>query len=58
MAYAKANPGKVRMASGGTGSGVHLGGELLSSWPVSDLLHVPYRDTMQALDELMAGMPT
>ena len=41
--------GKVRMASGGTGSGVHLGAAVQAR-PVLDL-HVPYRDTMQALDE-------
>jgi tripartite-type tricarboxylate transporter receptor subunit TctC len=44
VAYAKANPGKVNMASAGTGSSLHVYGELFKMMTGVDLLHVPYRD--------------
>jgi tripartite-type tricarboxylate transporter receptor subunit TctC len=55
VAYAKTYPGKIRMASGGTGSGVHLAGELFKMLAGVDMRHVPYRDTTQALAALIAG---
>jgi tripartite-type tricarboxylate transporter receptor subunit TctC len=48
IAYAKANPGKINMASGGTGSPLHVAGEL-------DMLHVPYRSEALALPDLISG---
>ena len=43
IAYAKANPGKVNMASAGNGSGPHIAGELFKMMTGVDMLHVPYR---------------
>ena len=43
IAYVKSNPGKVSMASGGTGSTSHVGGELFKLMTDIDMLHVPYR---------------
>jgi tripartite-type tricarboxylate transporter receptor subunit TctC len=43
IAYAKANPGKISMASGGVGSGNHLAGELFKMMAGVNILHVPYR---------------
>lgn len=55
IAYAKVNPGRVRMASGGVGSGVHLAGELFNMLAGVDLHHVAYHDTGQALEQLTDG---
>ena len=55
IAFAKANPGKVRYGSSGTGSASHLAGELFSSMAGITLLHVPYKGTGQALTDLLAG---
>ena len=55
IAYAKANPGKVNMASAGIGSGTHLAGELFKMMAGVDLVHVPYRGTGPALAALLAG---
>jgi tripartite-type tricarboxylate transporter receptor subunit TctC len=55
IAWAKANPGKVSMASGGTGSTSHLGGELLKLQTGIDMLHVPYRGGAPALTDLIGG---
>src|SRR5262245_36327616 len=55
IAWAKANAGKVSMASGGTGSTSHLGGELLKLMTGIDMLHVPYRGGAPALTDLMGG---
>jgi tripartite-type tricarboxylate transporter receptor subunit TctC len=55
MAYAKANPGKINMASGGVGSGSHLWGELFKMMADVDMLHVPYRGGGPALADLLAG---
>jgi tripartite-type tricarboxylate transporter receptor subunit TctC len=54
-AYAKANPGKINMASGGVGSGAHLWGELFKMMAGVDMLHVPYRGGRPALADLLAG---
>jgi tripartite-type tricarboxylate transporter receptor subunit TctC len=53
VAYAKANPGKVNMASAGTGSSLHVYGELFKMMTGVDLLHVPYRDNF--FPDLIAG---
>ena len=55
IAYAKANPGKISMASGGTGSTSHIGGELLKLRTGIDMLHVPYRGGGPALTDLLGG---
>jgi tripartite-type tricarboxylate transporter receptor subunit TctC len=55
IAYAKANPGKVSMASSGNGTGVHMAGELFKMMAGVDLVHVPYRGGAPALTDLLAG---
>jgi len=55
IAYAKANSGKVTMASGGTGSTSHVGGELFKLLTGIDMLHVPYRGGAPALIDLIGG---
>ena len=55
IAFAKANPGKVRFGSSGTGSASHLSGELFASMASVELLHIPYKGTGQALTDLLAG---
>ena len=55
LAYAKANPGKVNMASGGVGSGQHVWGELFKMMAGVDMMHVPYRGGGPALVDLLAG---
>src|SRR5262249_18664525 len=55
MAYTKANPGKVNMASAGTGSGTHLTGELFKMMTGLNILHVPYRGSGPALIDLIGG---
>jgi len=55
IAYAKANPGKVRYGSSGPGSASHLAGELFVSMTGVTLLHVPYKGTGQGLTDLLAG---
>jgi tripartite-type tricarboxylate transporter receptor subunit TctC len=55
IAYAKANPGKVNLASGGTGTGQHLTGELFKMMTGVDMVHVPYRGTPAALTGLFGG---
>jgi tripartite-type tricarboxylate transporter receptor subunit TctC len=52
---AKANPGKLNMASGGNGSTGHLAGELFKMMTGVDLVHVPYRGGAPALTDLIAG---
>jgi tripartite-type tricarboxylate transporter receptor subunit TctC len=53
--YAKANPGKVNMASAGVGSVPHMAGELFKLMTGVDMLHVPYRGSAPALTDLIAG---
>jgi tripartite-type tricarboxylate transporter receptor subunit TctC len=55
IAYAKANPGKVNMGSGGIGSGNQLTGEMLKMMAGIDLVHVPYRGAGPAMVDLMGG---
>jgi len=55
IAYAKANPGKINLASTGTGNLTHLCGELLRMMTGIDVVHVPYRGTPAAQSALMAG---
>jgi tripartite-type tricarboxylate transporter receptor subunit TctC len=55
IAYAKANPGKVNFASTGSGTSAHLAAELFKSMTGVDMVHVPYRTSVSALTDLMAG---
>jgi tripartite-type tricarboxylate transporter receptor subunit TctC len=55
IAYAKANPGKITMASAGTGSTNHLAGELFKAMSGLDLTHVPYRGAGPAVADLLGG---
>jgi tripartite-type tricarboxylate transporter receptor subunit TctC len=53
--YCKKNPGKINMASSGSGTSVHLSGELFMSMTGCRMLHVPYKGAGPALIDLMAG---
>ena len=53
--YAKANPGKVFYGSGGVGTTHHVGMELFAYMTGTQLVHVPYKSTQQAVTELIAG---
>jgi tripartite-type tricarboxylate transporter receptor subunit TctC len=53
--YAKANPGKINMASAGNGSAPHMAGELFKVMSGVDLVHVPYRGQGPALTDLLGG---
>jgi len=55
IAYAKANPGRINMASGGIGFPSHVAGELFKMMTGVDLIHVPYRGGAPALIDLIAG---
>jgi len=55
IAYAKANPGRISMASSGNGSSPHVAGELFKMMTGIDMVHVPYRGTAPALTDLIAG---
>jgi tripartite-type tricarboxylate transporter receptor subunit TctC len=55
IAYAKANPGKINMVSGGTGTSVHVSGELFKMMTGVNMTHVPYRGSAPALTDLVAG---
>ena len=55
IAYARANPGKLSMASGGIGSGSHMAGELFKMMAGVDMVHVPYRGAGPALGDLLGG---
>jgi len=55
IAYCKANPGKINMASSGSGTSVHLSGELFKFMTGCDMLHVPYKGAGPALVDLMGG---
>jgi len=55
IAYAKANPGKINMASGGNGTVQHVFGELFRSMAGIDMAHVPYRGFGPALTDLLGG---
>ncbi len=55
IAYAKANPGRLNMASAGNGTSSHLSGELFKIMTGVDILHVPYRGAAAALTDLIAA---
>jgi len=55
IAYAKANPGKVNMASSGNGTSVHLSGELFMSMADIKMQHVPYRGAAPAITDMLGG---
>lgn len=55
IAYAKANPGKISMASGGVGSSSHMSGALFCMMAGIDLIHVPYRGEAPALNDMVSG---
>ena len=55
IAYAKASPGKISMASAGIGSGPHVAGELFKMMAGVDMVHVPYRGGGPALTDLLGG---
>jgi tripartite-type tricarboxylate transporter receptor subunit TctC len=55
VAYAKANPGRLNMASGGVGTPVHMAGELFKMMAGVNMVHVPYRGSAPALADLVGG---
>jgi len=55
IAYAKANPGKISMASSGIGNGSHLAGELFKFMTGINMVHVPYRGDAPAMTDLLGG---
>jgi tripartite-type tricarboxylate transporter receptor subunit TctC len=55
IAYAKANPGKINMASGGKGAPAHVAGELFKMMAGVDMVHVPYRGDALVLPDLISG---
>jgi tripartite-type tricarboxylate transporter receptor subunit TctC len=55
IAYAKAHPGEINMASGGVGSTPHLAGELFKMLTGINMLHVPYRGDAPAVTDMIAG---
>jgi tripartite-type tricarboxylate transporter receptor subunit TctC len=55
IAYAKANPGKLTMASAGNGTPSHVSGELFKMMAGVDMVHVPYRSAGSALTDLLGG---
>jgi tripartite-type tricarboxylate transporter receptor subunit TctC len=55
IAYARANPGRLNMASGGVGTPVHMAGELFKMMAGVNMVHVPYRGSAPALADLVGG---
>jgi tripartite-type tricarboxylate transporter receptor subunit TctC len=55
IAYAKANPGKLNMASSGNGSTIHMSGELFKMMTGVNMIHVPYRGGALALTDMVGG---
>jgi tripartite-type tricarboxylate transporter receptor subunit TctC len=55
IAYAKANPGKINMASSGNGSTIHMSGELFKMMTGIDMIHIPYRGAAPALTDMLGG---
>jgi tripartite-type tricarboxylate transporter receptor subunit TctC len=55
VALAKANPGRINMASGGNGTSAHVGGELFNMMTGIRMVHVPYRGNAPALTDLLGG---
>ena len=58
IAHARANPGKLTYGSPGIGSGLHLSGELFRREAGIDIAHVPYKGTVQAMNDLIGGQIT
>lgn len=54
-AYARANPGKLNMASSGNGTSIHLAGELFKTLTKTFMVHVPYRGSSPAVTDLVGG---
>ncbi len=55
IAFAKANPGKINLASGGIGNLTHIAGELFKMMTGVSMIHVPYRGSAPAVTDLLAG---
>jgi tripartite-type tricarboxylate transporter receptor subunit TctC len=55
LAYARANPGKLNLASGGNGTPAHVSGELFKMMTGIDMIHVPYRGDSAAVTDLLGG---
>jgi tripartite-type tricarboxylate transporter receptor subunit TctC len=55
IAYVKANPGKVNMASSGNGTSVHLSGEMFMAMTGAKMQHVPYRGAAPAITDMLGG---
>jgi len=55
IAYAKANPGKLNMASAGAGSTIHVSGELFKMMTGVNMVHIPYRGAAPALTDMIGG---
>ena len=55
IAYAKANPGKINMASAGNGSTPHVNGELFKMMTGTNMVHVPYRGAAAVMTDLLSG---
>lgn len=55
VGYAKSNPGKVNFGSGGTGTSVHLAGELFGSVTGAHMVHIPYKGSAPAVIDLIGG---
>jgi tripartite-type tricarboxylate transporter receptor subunit TctC len=55
IAYAKANPGKINMASSGSGTSVHMSGELFKAMTGIEMQHVPYRGSAPAMQDLLTN---
>lgn len=55
IAYAKANPGKVTFGSSGSGSSIHLSGELFNSMAKVEMIHIPYKGSAPAVTDLVGG---
>ncbi len=53
--YARANPGKISFASAGTGGTAHLGMEMFKALSKTDVLHVPYKGSSAAVNDLISG---
>jgi len=58
VAYAKANPGKLSYASSGNGASSHLAGVMFNNAAGTDIIHVPYKGTGPALNDLLGGQVT
>ena len=55
IAYARDNPGKINLASAGTGSAPHMAGELFNAMAGVNMLHIPYRGQSPAMSDLLSG---